>query len=271
MLSTWTMLESTMNGFRTWLLTLVLSATASPASEAQCQRIRVAAASDLQVVMPRLVANFEKGTSRTGIDVSYGSSGNFVAQIQNGAPFDLFFSADVDYAKKLEQAGRAVPGSLYAYATGRIVLWAARGKAIDFGQEPWEALKSTAVHRIAIANPEHAPYGRAAVAALKSAGIYDLVQGKLVFGENISQAAQFVQSGNAEVGVIALSLALSPAMAQGQRWEIPEQMYPPIVQAMVQLPGACPPERAREFAEFIKSGEAKQILHQFGFRTNADR
>jgi molybdate transport system substrate-binding protein len=247
-------------------LILHLLTAAVPIGEAQCRSLRIAAASDLQFVMPQLVAEFEKSAHDKLVDVSYGSSGNFFAQIRNGAPFELFFSADVDYAKKLADAKVADPGTLYEYASGRIVLWAPRDSKLDFDADPWQVLVNPTVQKIAVANPEHAPYGRAAVAALKSASIYDQVKNKLVFGENISQAAQFVQSGNAQVGVVALSLALSPAMADGKRWEIPEQMHPPITQAVIRVSCRCDPERANEFLRFIKSNQARELLERFGFR-----
>lgn len=247
------------------LATAGLSAVSPAITAGQCRTLRVAAASDLQFVMPALVAEFEKSGSRKPVDVTYGSSGNFFAQIQNGAPFELFFSADVDYARKLSDDKRAIPGTLYEYATGRIVVWAPSGTTPGLRTMPWQTLTSAAIHKIAIANPQHAPYGRAAVAALKSAGIYEQVKNKLVFGENISQAAQFVQSGNAAAGILALSLALSPAMASGERWEIPGQMYPPIAQAVVRLDSKCRPEAAEDFLAFVKSAAAKHLLYKSGF------
>src|SRR5262249_31140934 len=153
------------------------------------------------------------------------SSGNFFSQIQNGAPFDLFFSADVDYPKKLRAAGLADDG-VYEYATGRMVLWAPANSKIDVASEGWKALLDRSVEKIAIANPQHAPYGRAAVSALQKAGIYDQVKQKLVYGENVAQAAQFVQSGNAQAGILALSLALAPGMRGGKRWVIPSELCP---------------------------------------------
>ncbi len=240
-------------------------------ANSQCQRVRVAAASDLQGVMPQLVSEFEKGPPHKSVNVSYGSSGNFFAQIQNGAPFDLFFSADVDYAKKLQESNRAYPDKIREYAIGRIALWAPRDSTLNLQRDTWNALLNNSVHTVAIANPDHAPYGRAAIAALKSAGIYEQVKAKLVYGENISQAAQFVQSGNASVGILALSLALSPALASGQRWDIPQESYPPIVQAAVLLKTNCYPESADSFLQFVTSARAKPILEKFGFQTPPDK
>src|ERR1700682_3018748 len=183
------------------LTILLCSATA------RGQEIAVAAAADLKFAMGELAANFEKQTG-TKVNVTYGSSGNFFSQIQNGAPFDLLFSADIEYPRKLEAAGLTKPGTLYEYAVGRIAIWLPPDANLNVNKEQWKSLLDTSVHKIAIANPEHAPYGRAAVAALKNAGIYEQVQAKLVYGENIPQASQFVQSGNAQAGIIALSLAL---------------------------------------------------------------
>jgi molybdate transport system substrate-binding protein len=157
--------------------------------------LAVAAASDLQTALPEIVSRFEKDTGQQ-VRLTFGSSGNFFTQLQNGAPFDVFLSADIDYPRRLEQSGLAERGSLYSYATGRLVLWTRNDSGIDV-HRGLETLADQRVHRISIANPEHAPYGRAAVAALRHEGVYDRVREKLVFGENISQAAQFVQSGSA--------------------------------------------------------------------------
>src|SRR5262249_11796761 len=159
---------------------------------------------------PTVTARFQQQTGKT-VAVTYGSSGNFFAQLQNGAPFDVFFSADIDYPTELQHTGLAEPGSLYEYAIGKIVLWAPKGGTVDVSRG-LQAVLAPAVRHLAIANPEHAPYGRAAVAALQHEGLYEKAREKFVLGENISQAAQFVQSGNAEAGIIALSLTLAPAM-----------------------------------------------------------
>src|SRR5262249_4385528 len=153
-----------------------------------------------------------------------GSSGNFTSQIQNGAPFDLFFSADIDYPKKLDAAGLIEPGTIFEYAEGKIVLWVPKDSPLDLSKG-WDALQDARAQKIAVANPEHPPYGRAAVAAMKGANVFDKVQSKIVYGENISQTAQFVQSGNAQVGIVALSLALSPAMREGKQWTVPDGLY----------------------------------------------
>jgi molybdate transport system substrate-binding protein len=243
----------------------LLAGFSAPAvAQSQDQQIRLAAAADLQFAMQDLAAQFEKKTE-TKVDVTYGSSGNFFSQIQNGAPFDLFFSADIEYPRKLESAGLAEHGTLYEYAVGRIAIWTPADAKVDVARQGWNALLGPAVQKIAIANPEHAPYGRAAVAALQKAGIYELVKAKLVYGENISQAAQFVQSGNAQAGIVAMSLAVSPGMKEGQRWEIPADMHPSIQQGAIVLKSAKNKERARAFLEFVKSEAGRATLSRYGF------
>ena len=227
-------------------------------------RIRVAAAADLQFALEELDAQFEKRAARR-IDVVYGSSGNFFAQIQSGAPFDVFLSADMEYPRKLEAAGLAAPGTFFEYATGRIAIWMPGDAKVDLSRLGWQALRQPGVERIAIANPEHAPYGRAAVAALRNAGVYEQVRRRLVYGENIAQAAQFAASGSAQAGILALSLAISPAMRDGQRWEIPADMHPPIEQGAVILKNASDKEGARAFMDFLKSDAGRKILESHGF------
>ncbi len=245
------------------LLAMVLAAL-PVARSAHGQEIRVAAAADLQFAMQDIADQFQKKTG-TKVDVSYGSSGNFFSQLQNGAPFDLFFSADINYPRKLETAGFAEPGTLYEYAVGRIAIWTPADAKVNVARLGWKTLLDTSVQKISIANPEHAPYGRAAVAALQKAGIYEQVKPKLVYGENISQAAQFVQSGNAQAGIVALSLAVSPGMHDGKRWEIPADMHPPIEQAAIVLKSAANKDGARAFLEFVKSETGRATLAKYGF------
>jgi molybdate transport system substrate-binding protein len=233
-------------------------------SLAHAQQLRIAAAADLQYALTDLAAQYEKQTGAK-LAISYGSSGNFFAQIQNGAPFDLFFSADLDYPKKLTQAGFADSDSLQIYATGRLALWLPPDSPLD-SAAGLKTLLDPRIQKIAIANPEHAPYGRAALAALQSAGLYDQLKPKLVFGENISQAAQFVQSGSAQAGLIALSLALSPAMKNGKRWDIPADRYPPIEQAVVVLKSSPNKQAALSFLTFLKSPPARATFERYGFQ-----
>ena len=235
---------------------------------ARAQAVKVAAAADLKFAMTELAAQFEK-QSGAKLDVTYGSSGNFLSQIQNGAPFDLFFSADSEYPKKLEAAGLTEPGILREYAVGHIVIWTPTDSEINAAKDGWKSLLHPRVKKIAIANPEHAPYGRAAVAAIKKAGIYEQVKDKLVYGENISQAAEFVQSRNAQAGIVALSLALSPAMKNGNRWEIPADSYPAIKQAAVILKASKNKDGARSFLDFVSGPQGREILQRFGFTVPA--
>lgn len=231
---------------------------------AQRQEIRIAAAADLKFAMEELSETFEKQAG-TKVNTTYGSSGNFFSQIKNGAPFDVFFSADIEYPRRLEAAGLAEPGTLYEYAVGRIEIWTPADAKVDVTKLGWKALLDASVKKIAIANPEHAPYGRAAVAAMQKAGIYESVNNKLVYGENISQAAQFVQSGNAQAGIIALSLAISPAMRDGKRWEIPVDTYPALEQGAIVLKKAENKSAARAFLEFVKAPAGRAILAKYGF------
>jgi len=244
----------------------VLAVAAGPArtQSAAPRRIAVAAASDLQAVFPELLSRFERDTG-VNVTASFGSSGNFFAQIQNGAPFDVFFSADIDHPRQLVASGRAEADSLYEYATGRIVLWTRKDTGIDVRQG-LKVLQDARVRRIAIANPRHAPYGRAAVAALRHETVYDAVQGKLVMGENISQTAQLVDSGNADVGIIALSLALGPALrGSGTYVEIPATAHPPIEQAAVVLTASRSQETARELVTYLRRPAIRELLQRFGF------
>jgi molybdate transport system substrate-binding protein len=231
-------------------LFLVIAVGAGVLRQAEGQELTVAAASDLQFAMQEISALFEKQQGKT-VKVVYGSSGNFFQQIQNGAPFDLFFSANLDYAKKLDAAGLTEPGTLYEYATGKIVIWVPTDPS---------------VHKIAIANPEHAPYGQAAVAAMKKENVYERLAGKFVLGENISQTAAFVLSGSADVGIIALSLALSPNMrGKGRYAEVLVADYPPIEQACVVVRASQRKETARAFLEFVKSPAISELLRSYGF------
>lgn len=228
------------------------------------QELTIAAAADLQFALFDLGARFQKG-SGTKVTLLYGSSGNFAQQIQNGAPFDIFFSANLDYPKQLEASGLTEPGTFYQYAQGKLVLWAPNESKLDLALG-LKALLDPAVKKIAIANPQHAPYGKAAVAAMQQEKIYDRLKDKLVLGENISQTASFVTSGAADAGLVALSLALSPNMKEHGRYaEVPASDYPAIEQACVVLRSAKNKEAARKFLEFVKTSTAKEILRTYGF------
>jgi molybdate transport system substrate-binding protein len=228
------------------------------------EEITVAAASDLTFALRDIAGRFEKERGQN-VRLSFGSSGNFYSQIANGAPFDLFLSADLDYPKRLEAGGLVEPGSFYRYATGRLVLWLPADSKLDVNSG-LALLLDSSIRKIAIANPAHAPYGRAAEAALKKAGIYARIADKLVLGENISQAAHFVESGNADAGLLALSLALAPAMkSAGSYYLVPERMYPPIDQACVILKSSRQKTTAWEFLRFLKRPEMVDLMKQYGF------
>src|SRR5581483_3732290 len=173
---------------------------------AKTQELHIAAAADLNFALPEVAKAFEVQTGSKVLP-SFGSSGNLFAQIQSGAPFDVFCSADMEYPRKLATSGHALPQTLRQYASGRLVLWVRNESKLNFERDGIKTLLDPSIRKIAMANPEHAPYGRAAVAALQKAKLYDQVKEKLVLGENVSQTAQFVTSGNADVGMISLSLA----------------------------------------------------------------
>ncbi len=212
--------------------------------------ISIAAAADLNFALDDLAAHYP-GELR----ISYGSSGNFFTAISNGAPFDVFLSADVDYARRLARR----PGDVFPYAAGRLVVWVPAASPLD----PAAALASPAVHHLAIANPVHAPYGRAAEAALRHMGLWDAVQPKLVLGENIVQTFQFAETGAADAGMVALSLAVAPAArGKGRYWQVPPDAYPPIEQGGVIVRDSA---AARAFRDFLLSGSGRRILKQYGF------
>ena len=250
----------------TWrcLLAVVLTISSCLAAPCHAQQLTVAAAADLQFAMQDIADRFQKETGKT-VKVVYGSSGNFLQQIQNGAPFDIFFSANLDYAKKLDTAGLTVPGSFYEYATGKLVLWVPGSSKLDLGRG-LRILTDPSVQKLAIANPEHAPYGQAAVAALRAEGIYESISPKLVLGENISQAASFVLTGAADAGLVALSLAVSPNMKEKGRYvPVPDADYPPIRQACVILKSSPNQALAQSFLRFLRTPAMANVLKSYGF------
>lgn len=226
------------------------------------ESIAIAAAADLKFCLDEIVADFRRDHPNAVIDVSYGSSGNFAAQIRERAPFDLFFSADSDYPRKLAKDGFAGSGVL-PYAVGRIVLWSA---SLDASALTLADLDRAGITRIAIANPQHAPYGKRAEEALRASGLWDKVQAKLVFGENIAQTAQFVESGNAQVGIIALSLARSPEFARkGGYYLIPDSLHDRLDQAFIVTRRGQDVPLAKTFADFVQSPAARAVMLKYGF------
>ena len=229
------------------------------------QSLRIAAASDLRWALEEVGVAFRREHPGK-IAVTYGSSGNFHSQLLNKAPFDLFLSADVAYPRDLAERGLGVKDSLFVYGTGRVVIWVPRASPIAAEKLGLAALREPSVKKIAIANPKHAPYGRAAEAVMKKAGFWGGLQDKLVLGENISQAAQFVQSGSADIGFIALSLVIAgPMKDQGRWWLVPAEDHPVIEQGGVILPWATDLAYARNFRDFLMSDEGIRIMRQYGF------
>ena len=229
------------------------------------QELKIAAASDLTAAMQKIGVAF---TRQTGVQLkfSFGSSGNFFAEIRNGAPFDVFLSADRSYPETLDQAGKSDRGTII-YARGKLVLWTSNA-TLDLKAENLGTLTGRKVNKVAIANPEHAPYGRAAVASMLHFKIYDQVKPKLVLGENVSQAAQFAQSGNADVAMIALSLALSDTMKKSGRYAlVPVDSYPVLDQSAIVLRSSQDKQNAHRFVEFLLTPAAQKILNEYGFDT----
>jgi molybdate transport system substrate-binding protein len=230
----------------------------SPPSE-----VVIAAAADLKFAMDSLIVLFSKTNPDIHIKVTYGSSGNFFQQIANGAPFDIFFSADVDYPRQLQQQGKTL-SAVQIYGTGQLVLWS---KSLDPSIDKMNTLLNSAVKKIAIANPAHAPYGKRADESLHYYGLAEKIKDKLVLGENIAATAQYATSGAADVGIIALSLALSPAMQQagGKYWLVPANSHQPLQQGFALLLHAKDNNGAQQFITFFTSPAAASILRSFGF------
>jgi molybdate transport system substrate-binding protein len=248
------------------LAAMVGADCAHPARAAQQGAVRVAAAADLKFAMDEIVEAFRREHPAVSVQVTYGSSGNFYAQLSNRAPFDIFFSADVDYPRRLVRQGLAFADSEFLYGVGRLVVWVPRNSPIEVEKLGMQALLSPSVRRIAIANPRHAPYGRAAEAAMKSLGVFDQVKDRLVLGDSVMQTAQFVDSGGAEVGIISHSLALAPALRdKGRVWEAPSDAYPRQEQGGVILSWAKDRPAAEALRDFVLT-EGRAILRRHGFR-----
>lgn len=245
-----------------WLLAavLLLSACGGPAADADAApTVRVAAASDLKPALDEL-QDLLPGVE---IEATYGSSGTFLQQIVNGAPYDLYLSADLAYPRELVDRGLADAADVFPYAVGRLVLWVPEGSPVDPAQG-LRALTRPEVRTVAVANPEHAPYGKAAVAALRSAGVD--VDDKLVLGENVAQAADFVRSGGADAGLVAKSLVLTDALRDVGRWsEVPLELFPRLEQGGVVLRRADDPAAAREVRDALLGERGRALLERYGF------
>jgi molybdate transport system substrate-binding protein len=233
-----------------------------PLAAIQAGTLTIAAAADLKFAMGSLITTFRKDHPTDTIEATYGSSGAFYTQIRQGAPFDLFFSADKSYPEKLAQAGLAA-SDVKPYARGRLVLWSARR---DASRMKLADLVDPTIRRIAIANPKHAPYGRCAEEVLRKAGLWSRVEPRLVYGENIAQTTQLVASGNADVGLIALSLASQPELArQGGYFLIPENLHAPLEQGYIITRHGKDNPLAAAFAAFMATPAAREVLNHHGF------
>lgn len=250
--------------FASLVLIAGLTQSVCPAIAA-ARELNIAAAADLSSALQEIAANYEKKT-RAAVKLSFGASGALTQQIQNGAPFDLFFSADMDYPKRLIAEGKAESSTLYRYAVGQLVLWVPSESQLDVEQKGMAVLQDPSVKKIAMANPQHAPYGRAAAAALKHYGLSEKVADRIVLGENISQAAQFVESGNSQVGFVALAHAMAPAMqGKGRYWTVPADAYPQLDQGVVVISRSPHQQEAAAFLEYVKSAEGAAVLKRYGF------
>jgi molybdate transport system substrate-binding protein len=242
------------------------SASHPTATAPKRSQVAVAAAADLKFAFDELIQEFESEHPEIQVQVTYGSSGNFFAQLSNRAPFDIYFSADMAYPRQLVENGLADKESEFLYAVGQIVVWAPSGSPIDVENLGIEAVVDPAARKVAIANPQHAPYGVAAQAALEHYGLYERVKDRLVLGENIAQTAQFVESGAADIGVIALSLALAPVLQEkGQYWLVPLDAYPTMQQGSVILNWARDRQATERFRTFIAGPRGREILQRYGF------
>ena len=243
------------------LLPIALAPARSRAQAAAA--LTVAAASDLRFALDAVLEPFRAAHPAARVDVVYGSSGKLATQIRQGAPFDIFFAADRAYAQALHDAGLTA-GPPWLYAIGRLALWSTDA---NLGRLPLAQLvRHPALKRLAIANPEHAPYGQRAIEALRSQGLLDAVQARLVLGDNVSQAAQFVQTGAAQAGIIAASLVLSPALAGQGAWTLlPESWHTPLEQAYVLTRRAAALRLAADFLRHLGRPESLALMQRFGF------
>lgn len=246
---------------------LALSSSAAlPASAAEPARpLAVAAAANLEAVLPELSAAFEAEHPGVAVRATIGASGSFYAQLRNGAPFDVFLSADAEYPRRLIEAGLGRAEDAAVYATGTLVVWAPAGTPLDLERRGLAALSDPSLRKLAIANPAVAPFGRAAEAALRTAGVLDAVKDRLVLGESVAQAAQFAQSGAADAALVPLSLTFAPALRAGKVFPVPAELYPPQPQAALALAGAREPKLARAFVRFVAGAKGRAVLSRHGY------
>lgn len=244
------------------LQALLFVCVAALSSSALADKITIAAAADLKFAMDEIAGAFKKANPADQVEVIYGSSGKFHTQIQQNAPYDLYFSADIGYPRKLAADGMAA-SAVKPYAFGRIVLWSA---TLDASKMTLQSLTDKKIERIAIANPKHAPYGKRAEEALRGAGLWEKIEPKLVYGENIAHTAQFVQTGNAQAGIIALALAVNPELSsKGGYWLIPENLHAPLEQGFIITKRAEGSALAKRFAAYMESKPARAVMVKYGF------
>lgn len=241
------------------------------ASTPPTAKLTVAAAASLTFAMEELLAEFRVAQPEIAVQAVYGSSGKFYAQIENRAPFDLFFSSDVDYPRRLAAQGLALDDNIFTYGVGQIVLWVPHRVRLAEGVAECGArtLLDPALGKIAIANPQHAPYGRATLAALESLGVKNAVEHRLVLGDNVAQTAQFVHSGSADAGILPLAMALAPALENsGSFWPIPLESHLALEHAALVTRWTSYPEAARQLREFMLSARGRAVLERHGFLRN---
>lgn len=231
-------------------------------AEAAADDVQVAVAANFAGPMHRLADDFAKKSGHHAA-LSVGATGTFYAQVENGAPFEVFLAADETTPKKLEERGLAVPGSRFVYARGKLVLWSARSGYVD---PAGAVLKDGHFEHLAVANPKLAPYGAAAMEALGALGLVEKLRPKLLYGESIAQTEQFVASANAELGFVALSQVAAPdAPARGSYWVVPQSLYAPIVQDAVLLQKGAKSVAARALCDYLKSPAAKAVIQAYGY------
>ena len=243
-------------------LLLALAFFAAPLS---AQTLRVAAAASLHGALDEVASTFEAAHAGVKVQISYGASGSLAAQIQQGAPFDLFLAADMDYPAKAAANGHG-RGEVFAYAKGRLTLWVRKDLSLDPAKLGLALLKDPRIVHIAIADPKLAPYGAASEAALRASGLWDPLQPKLVFGSNIAQAAQYLQTDAAEAGFIAASEAMHGDLAaKGLAWTVADTLHAPLIQGGVLLANSSSPEVSNAFAAYLRSDAGQAVFARYGF------
>jgi molybdate transport system substrate-binding protein len=239
---------------------LLATAVAGPALAAEVQ---VAVAANFTAPMKAIAKAFHKKTGDTAV-AAYGATGQFYAQIRNGAPFEVFLAADDATPIKLDQEKATVPGTRFTYATGALALWSAKDGYVD---KDGQVLKQNTFAHLSIANPKTAPYGLAAIQTLEKLGLMEAVRPKIVEGQNISQAQQFVATGNAELGFVALSQVYKDGkLTGGSAWIVPESLHEPIRQDAVILQKGKDNPAAKAFVDFLKGPEAEKIILSYGYK-----